>query len=419
MKRAMMLLLVALLVAMSATLCWGADKKKNGQAPDSSLKVVIDFKPACSPGDSVLVVVKATGGKKPLVIRCEGKEVPERFYIKPEKAQNFLVTITDAKGDAQAYSLPIDILERRRASFFVGNFDIDSKDITTVKGWQEQIKKAVDFNNQWKAQNIDFDLRAFSWADTNKATDEYNRELSLGRLLIVQKKSGLKPTKIDTLIGSYTKRGVDLEFVETDKSLANRLSAYKSAAINVAPPPLPPQIKEVTKEKLVEKVFWGIAPNELSLLVGQQFGYYTGPTVSLGAMWGHSDSVGFLFSLVGTVGRNSVYHDFKEAYGLDGIMRYNFKSYLGAGVGGGYFYWSDVINNPDSKNYKKYRREFPGGDINLNLFIGPITGQYLWAIGRYDDRRNCRPKAVDNVWQRHMRINVDLFKSAKLIKNIF
>lgn len=386
MKRAM-LFAVAALLAMSVV-AFGADKKNNGQPADSSLKVVIDFKAACRPGDSVLVVVKASGGKKPLVIRCGDRQVGERFYVKPDSAQqNFLVTVTEAGGDAQAYSLPIKTFERVRKNFFIGNFAVKSTDIKTVPGWQDSVKKVVDFYNYWASAGLKFDVRGSSWADTIHATEDFNKTLSAGRFDAVIKATGISVTKGDKLIGSETKRGFDYEFVETDESLTRRMDSYKTAAINTKPILMEPIIKETIKTNTVTIVRSIL--DRISVGVGHQaspYGYNGVVGTGSVALAGNPDTTGFFVSLTGTAGRTSLNGiTYLETRQVGLKLQYNLLPYLGFSIGGGYYRWADVMNRPLApREYNHYTKQFVGWKFEPAIEVGPVTIFYFLAQGSFD-----------------------------------
>jgi len=373
MKRmSFLLVMVALSVAMSVA--FGADKKNNVAPADSSLKVVIDFKAACRPGDSVLVVVKATGGKKPLVIRCGDRQVGESFYIKPDSSQqNFLVTVTESGGDAQAYSLPIKTFERVRKNFFIGNFVVKSTDIKTVPAWRDSVKKVVDFYNYWTKMGVTFDIRGVSWADTISASEKLNKQLSAGRFIAVTDATKIPVTRGEELIGSETKRGFDYELVETDASLARRMDGYRSAAINVKPVSMVPIVKETIKTiTIIRSIF-----DRISVGVGHQaspYGYNGVVGTGAIALAGNPDTTGFSLSLTGTIGRTSLnglsYLETHQA-GLE--IQYNLFPWLGFSIGGGYYQWADVYNRPASPlQYNRYTKQGVSWKGELGFFVGPV-----------------------------------------------
>lgn len=422
MKRIVSFLLVALLV-MSVTLCWGADKKNNQSGQKFAVAVKAAHR-ALTKGDSTTFTVVAEGGKLPITLTCDGKSVTSPFSVSPDSTHTYLVIAKEAGGSISSATAQIQVLDPIYAEFEVMGYPINRADHLLISDWEQQMIPIYNFKKACAKRGIEIKpVSVIAYADTASKAKKPdpkklmadNQKVAKLRLKDAEKLTGdIFPPEITDIAITPNRRGWKVKYVETQASVAKRLGEYNSVSITNQQPPPPPVI-EITKEKLVEKVFWGIAPNELSLGVGQQFGEYAGPIVSLGATWGHTDSTGFLFSIVGTVGQNSVYHDFKETYGLDGVVRYNIKPWLGAGVGGGYFYWADVINNPTSENYKKYRQEFSGLGFGPMVFVGPISAQYLWAVGRYDDRRNYHPSIVDNTWQRHARVSLDPIKFVKMI----
>ncbi|HOZ36815.1 MAG TPA: hypothetical protein PLR18_03215 [bacterium] len=124
MKRIVSFLLMALL-AMSATLCWGADKKQT-EASSILMGVVVDPQ-IIQPGERASVTVKTSPG---CVIVCNGDTVDSAFFLEPKQTTNYVVRALGKKpGEEGVQSFTVTVIERRKLRGEVGPFKIGKSGI--------------------------------------------------------------------------------------------------------------------------------------------------------------------------------------------------------------------------------------------------------------------------------------------------
>lgn len=410
MKKSMFVSLVVAILAM-ALLSAPVFGQKKTQA------VILADRLVAEPGQVVRIKMILPGDK--YIVTCNGDTIRGVTHeVAPVKTTTYVLQAREY-GDTTvvaAGKITIGVGKRKRLHVSLpGTFRLGRTNPKEIKGWQTT-KVTIDSFLSVNSESS-FSGTVTGTADLKGgASEEKNIYLANTRAKKAADLYGLN-CKLGKVTGAE-ERTVYFDYEETDESFFSRVMATEAGIgiVTYAPDSSNRGILSGAETDSTLKV---LAPNEISLGIGQQFGHYTGPTAFLGVTWGHSDSVGFLFSLAGTVGQNSVKHDFTETAGLEGIVRYNITKCLGFGLSAGWFYWADVINAPLDSNYKDYEQEFKGPCVGGHLFVGPLNVQYLVASGRRDDRRLVIPDIKNSESNQTWQINLDLIKTGKLVKNIF
>lgn len=222
MKRAMMLLLVALLVAMSVTV-FGQGKKAMDSTKTNAMTIVITAsKPVIEPGETAIINIEVGGNPGECFFVCNGDTVKHSFEVTPKKTTTYVIGVYEraTKKFIAAGKITLGVGQRLRyKETLPDTFLLGHTNPKEIRGWQKAKKAANDFLSS--NQGVEFRKKFTGSADLKgNASEQRNIDLANRRAQRTMQLFGIEG-ELGKITGDEY-RTVYIDFEETDASFFAR-----------------------------------------------------------------------------------------------------------------------------------------------------------------------------------------------------